>query len=318
MGRNRLKIIRIVVSSAIFVAATLLWIAYSDIFLRPLGWISRIQVFPAAMVLSMASLLFWLAVSFLFGRVYCSSVCPLGTWLDGVAHVGMALRRKPYRYSRPFDLRSFFLLVTLSCIAAGIAIIPVVIEPYCMYSKFVVSVLKPAWGAVNNLIAYTGAVTGWWDVYYVGIVRASVFGIIISVVTMLAVSIPAWFFGRTFCNTLCPVGTMLGYVSRYALCRIDIDTDRCTNCRRCEEVCKASCIDLNDHVVDGSRCVNCFNCLSVCKDDAIFYRTSRKRLSWPLMQRLSRADAGGAAAPTVGGVDNQVKTIKQDDNEAIS
>ena len=228
------------------------------------------------------------------------------------------VRRSPYRYSRPFDFRSFFLLLTLSCIAGGIAIVPVVIEPYCIYSKFVVSVLRPLWGAVNNLIAYTGTVAGGWDVYYVGIVRASVFGIIISVVTMLAVSIPAWFFGRTFCNTLCPVGTMLGYASRYALCRIDIDTDRCTNCRRCEDVCKASCINLNDHVVDGSRCVNCFNCLSVCKDDAIFYRTSRKRLSWPLMQRLSGAKVGEATASSVGGVDNQVKTIKQEDNEAIS
>ncbi len=63
------------------------------------------------------------------------------------------------------------------------------------------------------------------------------------------------------CNTLCPVGTILGCVSRNSAMRIDIDTDRCIQCRRCEHVCKAECIDMQSHVVDMSRCVVCFDCL---------------------------------------------------------
>ena len=261
MRRNALRTTRVVVSVVIFIMVTLLWVAYSGIFLYPLGWVSKIQVFPTAMWLSITMFVFWEVVALIFGRVYCSSVCPLGTWLDGVARAGRRARgsKGVYRYSEAFDLRSFFCLVFLTCAAAGISIIPVIVEPYSMYSRWVVELFKPVWGAINNTLAYFGAVTGWWDVYYVGHVRASLFAVVLALATMIAVSIPSWFYGRTYCNTVCPVGTLLGFVSARSLFHIDIDTDSCTNCRRCEYVCKSSCINLNDHVVDGSRCVNCFN-----------------------------------------------------------
>lgn len=113
-------------------------------------------------------------------------------------------------------------------------------------------------------------------------------GSIISLTIITIVSILAFRNGRTFCNSLCPVGSALGCVSRYSLLHIDIDTDLCTNCGQCEDVCKAACINLADHLVDGSRCVNCFNCLTVCPNEgAIRYTSSRKALSTPLMQRTT-------------------------------
>ena len=101
--------------------------------------------------------------------------------------------------------------------------------------------------------------------------------------------------GRTFCNTVCPVGTTLSFISRYSIFRIDINTDKCVQCRRCEHVCKASCIDMTSHVVDTSRCVVCFDCLSDCPNDAIHYTYNRHQLSIPLMQRVKDTVAGQAA-----------------------
>ena len=296
---------RIIVSSVIFLMVTLLWVEYSDLFLRPLGWVSRIQVLPVATGLSAVMVIFWLLVSLLFGRVYCSSVCPVGTWLDIVGHAGKSSRKgvaRDYRYSPPLNRWRYISLgVFVVSMIAGIAIVPVIIEPYTMYSRFVINVLKPVWGAVNNCIASVGNTTGWWDVYYVGHVEASLFATVLSVITMIGVSIPAWFYGRTYCNSVCPVGTVLGIASARSIWHIDIDTDLCTNCRRCEYACKASCIDLINHVVDGSRCVNCFDCIDVCQDDAIFYRPTRKQLSLPMMQRLMppkvSAPSASASAP---------------------
>lgn len=296
---------RILVSSVIFLMVTLLWVEYSDLFLRPLGWVSRVQVLPVATGISVVMVIFWLLVSLLFGRIYCSSVCPVGTWLDIVGRAGRSTRKgvaRDYRYSPPLTRWRYISLgVFLVSMIAGIAIMPAIVEPYTMYSRFVINVLKPVWGAINNGIAYVGNATGWWDVYYVGHIEASMFAVVLSVITMIGVSVPAWFYGRTYCNSICPVGTVLGVASARSIWHIDIDTDLCTNCRKCEYACKASCIDLNNHVVDGSRCVNCFDCIDVCPDDAIFYRPTRKQLSLPMMQRLMppkvSAPSASATAP---------------------
>lgn len=302
---------------------TLLWIEYSDLLLRPLGWVSRAQVFPVATGLSLGMVVFWLLVTLIFGRVYCSSVCPLGTWLDIVGHAGRSTRRgtrRDYRYSPALTRWRYVSLAVFTVgMVAGIALVPVVMEPYTMYSRFVVNVMRPVWGEINNLLAALGNSTGWWDIYYVGHISASVFAVILSVVTMVAVSIPAWFYGRTYCNSVCPVGTVLGMVSARSLWHIDIDTDLCTNCRKCEYACKASCIDLTDHVVDGSRCVNCFDCIDVCPDDAIFYRPTRKQLSLPMMQRLLPPRVGAAPSATVSAPMGKMdKSEKSTEYETIS
>ncbi|MEA2061909.1 MAG: 4Fe-4S binding protein [Thermodesulfobacteriota bacterium] len=78
--------------------------------------------------------------------------------------------------------------------------------------------------------------------------------------------------GRLFCNTVCPVGTLLGLVSKLSLFRICIDREACRACGKCLHVCKAGCIDVKTKQVDISRCVYCFNCLSACPDLAMELR----------------------------------------------
>lgn len=89
--------------------------------------------------------------------------------------------------------------------------------------------------------------------------------------TFLVIFFLAWRSGRTYCNTICPVGTVLGLVSRYSLFRPTIATEKCTSCGLCSRQCKASCIDSKSHTIDHSRCVTCMNCLEVCNRNAITY-----------------------------------------------
>jgi polyferredoxin len=283
-----LKSLRVIVSVVVFLMITLLWIEYGTMFLRTIGWIEDVQIFPTAMMFSAGMLIFWMLVSLLFGRVYCSTVCPLGTWLDVVGNVGRRVRKRDYHYSPALTAwRYGSLLVVGICFILNIVLLPALVEPYSLYSRFVLGYLKPLWGCVNNLLAVMGDATGWWGVERVEMMNASLLGVALTGVSMLAVSIPAWFFGRTYCNSVCPIGTLLGMASNQSVWHIDIDTDLCTNCRRCEHVCKASCINMNDHVVDRSRCINCFNCLAACRDNAIFYRPECKQLSIPMMMKIT-------------------------------
>ena len=87
----------------------------------------------------------------------------------------------------------------------------------------------------------------------------------------------AWKHGRTWCNTICPVGTVLGLLSRFSLFKVRIDSDRCNGCGLCATKCKAACINSKEHAVDYSRCVDCFDCLGACKQKALVYNPSLKK-----------------------------------------
>lgn len=302
----------------------MLWVGYGDMWADVFGWANRIQfVAVGAVAVPVTTLVFWFVVTSVFGRVYCSGICPMGTCFDAVGRLGRQQRRLSggvyrYRYSPPLTRwRYVSLAVVCVLLSVGYVALPLIVEPANMCASFLKNVVHPLWGYGNNSVAWIGVATGTWSVNYVSVVMGGMFAVALSFLTLVAACIPAWLYGRSYCNTVCPIGTLLGFVSRQALWRIDIDTDLCVNCGRCEEVCKASCIDLRDHVVDGSRCVNCFNCLTVCPNDAIHYRRWRKQLSIPMLQRTTRqkpgvaTTAGLSAAPLHETKNNQI-------NETIS
>lgn len=93
-----------------------------------------------------------------------------------------------------------------------------------------------------------------------------------AAVTFVVVVVLAWRNGRTYCNTICPVGTTLSFFSRFAMFRPVIDKSKCKSCHACERKCKAACIDVDNHKIDYSRCVDCFDCIDSCRLGALKYR----------------------------------------------
>ena len=90
-------------------------------------------------------------------------------------------------------------------------------------------------------------------------------------VLALMVVLAAWR-GRLYCNTVCPVGTLLGWLSQRAAFRLRIDQAACRKCAACLHACKAHCIDLRAGSIDFSRCVACYDCVEVCDEHGISYR----------------------------------------------
>lgn len=242
-------------AAAFFITAALLH--YGVNCSRIGGFFTSLQLVPAAIALSLPVLAFWLGITMIFGRIYCSTVCPLGALID----LGGRLRPKSkiFRYKRPASaIRAIVATAGIVLWIAGGLFPREWLEPFGLYASIVSSITA-------------GSVT------LAAIASAAVVGVLACV---------AFHRGRLFCNTLCPLGTLLGYFARRSAFHIDIDTDKCIQCRKCADVCKAECIDLNDHVADMSRCVVCFNCLPVCPNEAIAYTLSRHTLSTPLMQKI--------------------------------
>lgn len=98
----------------------------------------------------------------------------------------------------------------------------------------------------------------------------------VAAVTLVLLFILAWRNGRTYCNTICPVGTVLGFLSRWSWLKPVIDTSKCVNCRLCERNCKSACINTAEHSIDYSRCVACMDCINKCHSGAISYKHCAK------------------------------------------
>lgn len=290
-----LRLTRIAVAAVAFAIVTGLFTSAGMAFPAFARFIARIQLLPAVMAFAMGILVVWLIVTLLFGRLYCSTVCPLGFFQDIVSRTARPHRRQFHYKEARNRMRCIWLALMAGGLIGGIAIVPATLDPYSAYGRIASNLLRPLWLLAGDMFSRTPVQIGF----------ASLAGFLIAVATVMLVGFLAARSGRIWCNTVCPVGTALGFVSRYSVFHIDINPDKCIQCRKCEHACKASCIDVAAHTVDASRCVTCFDCLPVCPNDAIRYTPSSHRLQLPM---LRRAESGRRAAPSACG-DNAVRRI---------
>jgi len=99
-------------------------------------------------------------------------------------------------------------------------------------------------------------------------------------VSMLTLMLVAWLSarrGRLYCNTVCPVGALLGLFSKISIFQISIDPNVCKGCKLCEKVCKAGCLDSLKKTIDVSRCVGCYNCFAACPIQGLRFENRWKR-----------------------------------------
>ena len=167
-----------------------------------------------------------------------------------------------------------YTVLTLFVIAviAGIGSFVALLAPYSSYGRIANNLFAPIYQWGNNVFAYFAERAESYAFYETSVWMKSLPTFVIAVVTSIAIVVLAWRNGRTYCNTICPMGTVLGFLSRFALFRISIDTEKCNACGLCSRKCKAACIDGKRHTVDYSRCVTCMDCLDTCKHGAISYQ----------------------------------------------
>ena len=264
-----LKKTRIALAAIFLAGLTLLFVGIGH---QWWGWMAKLQFLPSCLALNAGVIAGVLLLTLLFGRIYCSVICPMGVYQDVIIwlrrHFGLLLNRigshrlkrmkekgkalpkfkshlKHFNFSKEHKaVRYGVLALMVVAIVAGVQVFVAALAPYSAYGRMVSAVVRPtAW----TLVA-------------------------VAAVTFVIITVCAWLWGRAYCNTICPVGTTLSLVSRFSLFRPVIDSSKCIKCGRCYHGCKASCIDGSTHSIDYTRCVDCFDCIGNCKEGAIRYR----------------------------------------------
>ena len=268
-----LRKIRITLATLFFIGLTLLFLDFTGTAHTWLGWMAKVQFLPAVMAINVVVVVVLIALTLIFGRIYCSVICPLGIMQDIFGWFGKKARKNRYTYSKEIAwLRYIMLGLLVLALLAGIGTIVQLLAPYSAFGRIATMLLQPLWQLGNNLLAGIAESADSYAFYSVDVWIKSLPVLIIAVVTLVALAILAWRGGRTYCNTICPVGTVLSFLARFSWFRIQFDEDKCRNCSLCTKNCKASCIGFKNHRVDYSRCVVCGDCLESCKFGALAYK----------------------------------------------
>ena len=270
-----LRRIRLIVALVFFILITLLFLDFTGTLHGWFGWLAKIQFLPAVLALNVGVILLWVVLTLVFGRVYCSVICPLGVFQDVVSWFSGRRKKKKYRFSYSPAvswLRYGVLGLFIIAMIAGIGSVVALLAPYSSYGRIVSNLFAPVYQWGNNVLAYFAERSDSYAFYETSVWLKSLPTFIIAAGTFVVLVVLAWRNGRTYCNTICPVGTVLGFFSRYSLFRPEIDAEKCTNCSLCSRKCKAACINYKDHRIDYSRCVTCMDCIDSCKHGAISYK----------------------------------------------
>ncbi|MDR0605297.1 MAG: 4Fe-4S binding protein [Bacteroidales bacterium] len=265
--------IRQILAVVCFLTVTALFLDFTGSVHKYLSWITIIQFIPALLMLNVGIILFLVVLTFIFGRIYCSAICPLGILQDIISRIAAKRKKHRFSYSPALSwIRYIVLGMFVIAFVAGLHSFVALLDPYSAYGRIASNLFAPFYQWGNNVLAYLAERTESYAFYSTEIWLKSVLILGIAVATLATLIVLAWRNGRTYCNTICPVGTILGFISRFSVLKPVIDTDKCNACRSCVRNCKASCINEKENKIDYSRCVVCLNCINVCKQNAIDYR----------------------------------------------
>ncbi len=242
-----LRKLRITLAVIMILMITLLFVGVGYGIDQWIGWAAKIQFLPALLAMNFIVVAALLILTLLFGRIYCSVICPLGIMQDIYSWLGGKFKKNRFSYVKEHKwLRYSVLALFIICLIIGFAPVTTLLAPYSTYGRIVTS-------------------------FYMRNVTVS----IIAWVVMLVLGVLAFLYGRAYCNSICPVGTILSFFSRFSLFRVRIDENKCKHCGLCEKNCKARAIDVKNGTVDYSRCVVCGDCTAQCKFDAMRYSAKK-------------------------------------------
>ena len=203
-----LRKIRTILAAVVFILITLLFLDFTGTLHTWLGWLAKIQFLPAVMALNLVVVVSLVVLTLVFGRIYCSVICPLGIFQDLLAR----FRRKKNKYSYSGEVKWLRYPVLVA------------------YGRIATMIFQPVWKMANNLLALVAERMDSYAFYSVDTWMRSLPVFVIAAVTLVVLFVLAWRGGRTYCNTICPVGTVLSFFARFSWLKIRFDVDKCKNC----------------------------------------------------------------------------------------
>ena len=299
---SALKIIRVIISILVFSLFLVVFLG-EDASLKFADKISYFQfipslikfLFPAGRAAFGAISLGFLSVlvlTFIFGRIYCAALCPLGILQDIIIYISGFLektvsglfsgkksrnrsrvRKNPrHNFIKPVPWIGYVVLTAtvLSALMGSLSVL-ILVDPYSIFARTVTNIIRPFALFLNNSLVRLLEALNIYLLLPIPIEKPEMITLLTSGGVFAGISLFAVIVGRHYCNTICPVGILLRLIARFSLFRIFLDQDRCTTCGICEKACRAGCINSDSKYIDTDRCVMCFDCISPCPVSAVHY-----------------------------------------------
>ncbi len=281
-----LKRARVFISILLFILTLTIFLNVNEWFTsKSAGIITYLQFSPSLIkFLSVAGFsafgfVFIIALTFIWGRVYCSSICPLGTLQDIISHLSRKLSKKRNHFLlKPYSvIRYSILSATIIFLLGGSIFLLNLLDPFSIFGKITSNLIRPLVLNIYNFASGMLESANLFLLYPTEIKNIDLISVAIGITFILIIIGFSYKKGRLFCNTVCPVGSLLGLFSKFSIFQIAIDESNCKSCNLCERECKAGCIDKKNKVIDFSRCVSCYNCFNACHSEGITYVNTLKK-----------------------------------------
>ncbi|MBS2210672.1 4Fe-4S dicluster domain-containing protein [Carboxylicivirga mesophila] len=288
MNYSKLKKARVIVSLLFFILTISLFLDIYEKYANEtvqeilyLQFIPSLMKFLSTFAIGTIGFLIIIALTAFMGRIYCSSICPLGILQDAFAWIARKRSTKKFFYKKKKSypiLRYTLLGITIIGLILSFSTVVTLLDPYSNFGRIMTYLIRPVVVLVNNGLSLLLHKVEVYTLSPVKLVMAPWFIFSFSLVLLVAIAYMSYKRGRLFCNTICPVGTFLGLLSKISFLKIQFKADSCTKCGKCIGACKSECIDIKTFTIDHSRCVDCFNCLTACEDSALAF-TAKKQSS---------------------------------------
>ncbi|NLE77544.1 MAG: 4Fe-4S dicluster domain-containing protein [Chloroflexi bacterium] len=254
--------------------------------LEPLATLAHALASRTLLVGSTLSLL-TVALTLLFGRAWCGWLCPMGTALD------MAAPRRARGRAVPeaWRMAKYALLLTILWAALLGNLTLLVFDPLTILFR---TLSAAVWPAVDQLVSGAQALA-----YRVPFLQEPVAALDmlarpkvlppdpalyrmswLFAAVFTAIAALNWWTPRFWCRYLCPLGALLGLLSKVSLLRRQVNS-RCISCDACARACPTGAIRGDQgYRGDPSECTVCLDCLAVCPQGAVEFARQRRSAAW--------------------------------------
>jgi MauM/NapG family ferredoxin protein len=235
---------------------------------------------PAALFLSLATI----ALTLVFGRVFCGWICPLGSMNNAVSILSRSKKNSPGKLYR---LKYYILFFILAAAFFGIQMAGI-LDPLSLFARsltinvypFVNSVFMSMLGLIEQYApagaadisgrvysALRGTVLPFIEVHYGQSMLIG--GIFIIILLMNIIEKRFW------CRYLCPLGALLGLLSKFAPFGVKV-SNGCVSCGACSKPCQGDAVMDNGSARMKTECLVCMDCDDPCPNGAVQFGITLK------------------------------------------